>query len=196
MPAPSDFEYPVDSLELESEAHWANWLETNHATSTGVWLILAKKSTSMGLDYQQILETAICYGWIDAMRKSATGKTYLQRFTPRGKRSIWSKINRAKATALIEGGRMQPRGLAEVERAKRDGRWDRAYDAQGAAEVPEDLAAALKKNKKARAFFETLDSRNRYAVLFRLQTAKKPETRAKRLATFVEMLEQERKFHP
>ena len=196
MSAPSDFEYPADSLELESESHWASWLEGNHAKSTGVWLILAKKSTGVGLDYQQILETAICYGWIDAIRKSATEKTYLQRFTPRGKRSIWSKINRAKATALIDSGRMRPAGLVEDERAQRDGRWDRAYDAQGAAEVPEDLAAAFKKNKKARASFESLDSRNRYAVLFRLQTAKKSETRAKRLATFIEMLQQERKLYP
>ena len=187
---------PEDSIELASIAQWAKWLDANHTRATGVYLILAKKSTGAGLDYQEILETALCYGWIDAIRKSHTEKTFLQRFTPRGKRSIWSKINRDKATALIGSGRMLPTGLAEVERAKHDGRWDRAYDRQGAAEVPEDLAAAFKKNKKAKAFFETLDSRNRYAVLFRLQTALKAETRARRLATFVEMLANEQRLYP
>ena len=192
----SEFEYPADAVHLKSLAQWTKWLKANHAKSSGIFLILDKKSTGMRLDYQEILETAICFGWIDAIRKSATESTYLQRFTPRAKKSIWSKINRDKATALIESGRMQASGLAEVERAKADGRWDRAYDRQGAAQVPEDLAAALKASDKARAFFETLSSQNRYAFVFRLQTAHKPQTRAKRLATFLAMLENQRAFHP
>lgn len=192
----SKFKYPEDSLALESESHWADWLKEHHAKSAGIWLILAKKSTRVGLDYQKILETAICYGWIDAIRQSATESTYLQRFTPRARRSIWSKINCGKAIQLIEAGEMQAAGLAEVERAKQDGRWDRAYDRQGDAPIPDDLAAALKKNKQARTFFETLNSRNRYAILFRLQTAQKAETRARRLAAFLEMLEQGRKLYP
>ena len=159
-------------------------------------LILAKKSTGLGLDYQQILETAICYRWIDAIRKPLSETAYLQRFTPRGKRSIWSKINREKALALIASGRMQAAGMSEVERAQADGRWARAYDGVAAAVVPEDLAVELAGNPQARAFFETLDSRNRYAVLFRLQTAKKAETRARRLAAFVKMLEEGRKLQP
>lgn len=192
----SEFKYPEDSLVLESESHWADWLKKHHAKSDGIWLILAKKGTGVGLNYQNILETAICYGWIDAIRKSATESSYLQRFTPRGRRSIWSKINRGKAIQLIEAGKMQTAGLVEVERAKQDGRWDLAYDRQGAAPIPADLAAAFQKNKQARKFFETLDSRNRYAILFRLQTAKKAETRARRLAAFLEMLQQGRKLVP
>lgn len=190
-----------ESLELMSIEQWEQWLQANHARSAGVWLILCKKTArtkpaGVVLNYSDILETAISFGWIDARRKSATSTTFLQRFTPRGKRSIWSKINREKANALIASGRMRPAGLAEVERAKQDGRWDRAYDGPAAAGVPDDLAAELKKKPKARAFFETLDSQNRYAILFRLQTAKKAETRARRLATFVEMLEQQRKIYP
>lgn len=193
---PDAFQYPPESLALQSVSEWEAWLKAHHSKSKGIWLILTKKSTGAGLDYQRILETALCYGWIDAIRKSATATTFLQRFTPRGKTSIWSKINRDKAIRLIESGEMQGAGLAEVERARKDGRWDRAYDRQGDSPIPEDLAAAFKRNKAAHAFFKTLDSQNRYAVLFRLQTAKKPETRAKRLATFVEMLEQGRKLHP
>jgi len=193
---PDSFQYPQDSLDLRSIPQWVVWLEANHAKSNGIWLILAKKSTGMGLDYQEVLESAICYGWIDAIRKSATSSTYLQRFTPRGRRSIWSKINCDKAMALIESGRMQSAGLAEIDRAKQDGRWARAYDGQRSMQIPGDLAAAFQKNKRARAFFETLDSRNRYAVLFRLHTAKKQETRAKRLAAFIEMLELGRTLHP
>ena len=187
---------PDDSLELTSLEQWTQWLKVNHAKSTGVGLILAKKASGTGLDYQQILETALCYGWIDAIRKAATRTTFLQRFTPRGKRSIWSKINCEKATALIASDRMQPSGLAEVERAKHDGRWDRAYDGAASISVPDDLAAAFEQNPKAHAFFQKLDSRNRYAVLFRLHNTTKAETRARRLASFVTMLEEERTLHP
>ncbi len=190
------FEYPEDSFEPESEAHWAKWLKANHAKSPGVWVILRKKSTGRGHDYKRVLETAISYGWIDARRHSATDTTYLQRFTPRGKRSIWSKINCDKAIALIESGEMHPAGLAEVERAKADGRWERAYLGQAKIEIPDDLEAELKKRPGARKFFEKLSSQNRYAILFRLHNAKRAETRAKRLANFVEMLEQGRTIHP
>jgi len=195
-PVAEAFQYPEDSLEVSSMPQWAKWLKANHAKSPGIWLILSKKSSGGGLDYQEILGIAISYGWIDAKRKSATATTFLQRFTPRGKRSIWSKINRDKANALIASGQMQTAGLAEVERAKQDGRWDRAYAGQAAIQIPGDLAAELKTRPDARAFFDTLSSQNRYAILFRLHNAKKAETRAKRLATFVEMLEQHRKIYP
>ncbi len=193
---PDTFPYPEDSLEIKTVAQWAKWLKANHSKSSGVWLILAKKASGISLDYQEILETAICWGWIDAIRKSATTHTFLQRFTPRGKRSIWSKINCHKANTLIASGRMQPAGLAEVERAKLDGRWDRAYDGAASISVPDDLAAAFQQNPKAHAFFQTLDGRNRYAVLFRLHNATKPETRARRLSTFVTMLEEEQTLYP
>ena len=188
-------EYPEDSIEPTSLAQWTKWLKANHAKSIGVWLILRKKSTGAGIEYSDVLGAAISYGWIDGQRRSATGTTFLQRFTPRSKRSIWSKINCDKALALIAEGKMHPAGLAEVERAKQDGRWARAYDGQRLALIRPDLDAALKANPKAREFFETLSSQNRYAVLFRLQTAKKPETRARRLVTFIGMLEQGRKFY-
>ncbi|HEY3744562.1 MAG TPA: YdeI/OmpD-associated family protein [Bryobacteraceae bacterium] len=189
-----------ESLELASLEQWERWLQSNHSQSTGVWLILNKKTArtkpaGVVFNYSDILEAAISYGWIDARRKSASSTTFLQRFTPRGKRSIWSKINCQKANVLIANGRMHPAGLAEVERAKQDGRWARAYDGPATSGVPDDLAAELEKKPKARAFFDTLDSQNRYAILFRLQTAKKAETRARRLATFVEMLEQHRKIY-
>ncbi len=190
------FPYPEDSLELSTEAQWAKWLKSNHAKSPGVWLILPKKSSGAGLYYQELLGIALCYGWIDAKRKSATAATFLQRFTPRGKRSIWSKINCDKANDLIASGRMQAAGLAEVERAKQDGRWDRAFLGSKSIEVPDDLAAELKARPKARAFFETLSSQNRYAILFRLHNAKKAETRTKRLATFVQMLDEGRTIYP
>ena len=173
---------PEESLELTSLAQWEEWLRSNHAQSTGVSLILHKKTartkpSGTVFNYADILETAICYGWIDARRKSASDTTFLQRFTPRGKRSIWSKINREKANVLIANGRMQPAGLAQVDRAKQDGRWDRAYDGGAVACVPDDLAAEFKRKPKARAFFETLDSQNRYAILFPSPTHCKPPRR-------------------
>lgn len=136
------------------------------------------------------------WGWIDAQRKSLDEASFLQRFTPRGKRSIWSKINREKAEALMASRKMKLPGLAEVERAKRDGRWAAAYDSQKTASVPEDLGAALSKNRRAHAFFSTLDSKNRYSILFRIHQAKKAETRAARIARFVAMLAKHEKIHP
>lgn len=158
---------------------------------------MAKKDSGItSVNHAEALEVALCYGWIDGQRKAEDGKYFLQRFTPRTPRSTWSKINRDKALKLIEEGRMQPAGLAEVDRARADGRWDAAYDAQSVANVPPDLQAALDANPKAAAFFAKLDSRNRYAVLFRTQGAKKPETRARRIAQFVEMLAKGEKIHP
>jgi len=145
--------------------------------------------------YPEALDVALCFGWIDGQKKSDTAATWLQKFTPRSKRSIWSKINREKALALIAGGRMKPAGLQEIERAKADGRWEAAYESQSRAEVPADLQAALDANPKANVFFATLNSQNRYAVLFRIHHAKKAETRARRIKQFVEMLAKGEKLH-
>lgn len=184
-------------IECTNAASWARWLKRHHATAAGVWLRIAKKDSGIAsIDHPAALEEALCYGWIDGQRKSEDAQYFLQRFTPRTKRSTWSKINRDKVLKLIDEGRMQPAGLAEVERAKADGRWEAAYDAASVATVPPDLQAALDANKKAAKFFATLDARNRYAVLFRTQGAKKSETRARRIAQFVEMLAKGEKIHP
>ena len=184
-------------IECSSAASWARWLKRHHASAAGVWLRIAKKDSGIAsIDHPAALEEALCWGWIDGQRKSDDAQYFLQRFTPRTRRSIWSQINRAKVLKLIDEGRMQPAGLAEIERAKADGRWDAAYEGVAAATVPPDLQAALDANKKAAKFFATLDSRNRFAVLFRTQGAKKPETRARRIAQFVEMLAKGEKIHP
>ncbi|MFS2206363.1 YdeI/OmpD-associated family protein [Variovorax sp. Varisp36] len=184
-------------IECSSAASWARWLKRHHASAAGVWLRIAKKDSGIAsIDYPAALEEALCWGWIDGQRKSEDAQYFLQRFTPRTRRSIWSRINRAKVLKLIDEGRMQPAGHAEIERAKADGRWDAAYEGVSAATVPPDLQAALDANKKAAKFFATLDSRNRFAVLFRTQGAKKPETRARRIAQFVEMLAKGEKIHP
>ena len=176
---------------------WSRWLAAHHASSAGVWLKIAKKG-SMGasVSYPQALDVALAWGWIDGQKGKLDDAWWLQRFTPRGPKSIWSKVNREKADALIETGNMKPSGLAEVERAKRDGRWEAAYDSQSRATVPPDLAKALAANPRAARFFETLESHNRYAVLFRIHTAKKPETRAARIEKFVGMLARHEKLHP
>jgi uncharacterized protein YdeI (YjbR/CyaY-like superfamily) len=184
------------ALSFANEQAWTKWLAKNHAASAGVWMRLAKKASSTkSITYPEALDVALCYGWIDAQKRSDTAETWLQRFTPRGKRSIWSKINREKALALIESGRMQPPGFEEVERAQKDGRWEAAYAGQRTIEVPKDLESALEQNPKAGAFFQTLNSQNRYAVLWRIHTAKKAETRAKRITQFVDMLARGEKFH-
>ncbi len=176
---------------------WDVWLKKNHAGTTGVWLRIAKKSaSSTSVSYADALEVALCYGWIDGQKRADSEETWLQKFTPRGKRSIWSKINREKALALIQSERMQPAGAREIERAKSDGRWAAAYDSARTAVVPEDLQAAFDKNSNAHTFFKTLDSANRYAILFRIQTAKKAETRALKIQQFVRMLERNEKLHP
>jgi uncharacterized protein YdeI (YjbR/CyaY-like superfamily) len=184
-------------LLFDSPKDWEEWLAENHAKAADAWLRLAKKGSDIrSVSYAEALEIALCYGWIDAQKKPESEQAWLQRFTPRRAKSIWSKINREKAAVLIEDGRMKPAGLEQVEMAKKDGRWDAAYDSPRGAEVPEDLQAALNKNARARAFFATLNRANRYAVLFRIQTAKKAETRARRIREYVEMLARHEKFHP
>ncbi len=184
-------------LLLNSPKDWEAWLADNHATTADAWLRLAKKGSDIRtLSYAEALEVALCYGWIDAQKKPESEHAWLQRFTPRRAKSIWSKINREKAAALKKAGRMKPAGLEQVELAKKDGRWDAAYDSPRGAEVPEDLQAALNKNARARAFFASLDRANRYAVLFRVQTAKKAETRARRFRDYVEMLARHEILHP
>ncbi|MDI1428512.1 YdeI/OmpD-associated family protein [Polyangium sorediatum] len=191
---------PVGEAPIVAFEHpraWSTWLASNHASSRGVWLKLAKKASGVAsVTYPEALEVALVWGWIDGQKKSFDEGAWLQKFTPRGPKSIWSKINREKALALIASGQMQPSGLAEVERAKRDGRWDQAYDSPSRATVPLDLSDALEKNPRAAAFFATLNATNRYAVLFRIQTAKKTETRQKRITQFVEMLAKHEKLHP
>jgi len=176
---------------------WWNWLEKQHATSQGVWMKIAKKGApESSVQYPEALDAALCFGWIDGQKKSIDEQYWLQKFTPRAKRSIWSKVNREKVAALIDKGLMQPAGQAEIERARQDGRWEAAYDSWSAAEVPDDLQAALDANTKARAKFATLSSQNRYAILFRTHQAKRAETRAKRISEFVAMLERGETIYP
>jgi uncharacterized protein YdeI (YjbR/CyaY-like superfamily) len=187
----------VDGERFESVQAWEAWLAEHHAEPDGVWIKFARKGSGIASVTQpQALETALRFGWIDGQARSLDEDFYLQRFTPRRARSMWSKRNREMATALIEAGRMEPPGLREVERAKADGRWDAAYDAPSGATVPDDLQRELDADPQAAAFFATLDSRNRYAILYRIQTAKKPETRARRIATFVAMLREGRTIYP
>jgi uncharacterized protein YdeI (YjbR/CyaY-like superfamily) len=184
-------------MKFDDQETWFSWLRKNHAKSSGVWLRIAKKGANVkSVSYLQAVDAALCFGWIDGQKKSGDERHWLQRFTPRSEKSIWSKINREKAIRLIELGQMKAAGLREVERAKRDGRWDAAYDSPSGATIPADFQAVLDKIPAARAFFATLDSRNRYAVLFRIQTAKKAETRAKRIKQFAEMLSRREKIHP
>lgn len=183
-------------VSFANQRAWEAWLAKHHRTSQGVWLKIAKKASGhASVTYDQAVEGALCYGWIDGQKKPLDAQWWLQKFTPRRAKSIWSKINRAKALRLIASGRMKAAGLREVQSAKRDGRWVSAYDSQRTMPVPPDLRAALNKNAKAKAFFATLSSSNRYAILWRLHDAKRPETRARRLAEFVRMLQREEKLH-
>ncbi|MGE3275069.1 MAG: YdeI family protein [Vicinamibacterales bacterium] len=173
------------------------WLADNHASSRGIWLRLARKtSDTASITYAEAVDVALAWGWIDGQKRSGDETSWLQKFTPRAAKSVWSKINRQKALALIDAGAMQPAGRAEVERAKRDGRWDRAYDPPSRATVPDDLRTALAGNPKAAAFYQTLNARNRYAVLWRVHTAKRAETRQKRITALVAMLARGEKIHP
>jgi uncharacterized protein YdeI (YjbR/CyaY-like superfamily) len=182
---------------FKSQKDWAEWLEKNHDTSSGIWVSIAKtKSGITSVSYAEAVETALCYGWIDGQRKSLDASSFLQKFTPRGEKSIWSKINREKAEALIRSRKVKPAGMKAIDRAKQNGRWEAAYDSPGRATVPSDLQAKLNQNPKAKAFFETLNSQNRYAILFRIQTAKKPETRAKRIQQFIRMLVKHERLYP
>ena len=183
-------------LPFESKKKWADWLTKQHDKSPGVWLKIAKKHTGISsVTYEEALDVALCYGWIDGQKKGFDNQYWLQKFTPRGPKSIWSKINTEKAERLITSGEMKPPGLEAIEAARQDGRWDTAYASQKNISVPHDLQAALAKNRKAKAFFETLNSVNRYAILFRIHNAKKPETRARRIQQFIQMLERNEKLH-
>jgi uncharacterized protein YdeI (YjbR/CyaY-like superfamily) len=180
-----------------SEADWERWLEHNHAASAGLWIRMAKKDAGIdSVRYPEVLDCALCFGWIDGRREALDERYFLQRFTPRRAGSRWSQINRDKAERLIAVGRMRPAGLAEVERAKADGRWEAAYAGQRVSAIPDDLQRELDARPKAKAFFAELNSQNRYAITYRLQDAKKPETRAQRLAKFVAMLEAGERIYP
>ena len=187
--------YPLKAFATPRS--FETWLARNHARAQGIHVKIAKKASGIrSVTHAEALEIALCYGWIDGMGKSIDETWYWQRFTPRRARSLWSKRNREIVARLIADGRMQPAGQAEIDRAKTDGRWEAAYDSPANAKVPADLAAALRKSPPAKRFFESLDAQNRYAILHRLMTVKKPETRAKRVAAFVEMLREGRKPHP
>ena len=186
-----------DQVTFDDQVDFSKWLKANHDKSAGVWLRLAKKGvTPPTVTYMEAVDVALCYGWIDGQKKPDTAEYWLQRFSPRGLRSIWSTINKAKASALIEANKMQPSGLVAIENAKRNGRWEAAYEGSSKMVVPSDFQAALDANNKANAFFKTLKSRNRYAILFRIGNVKKAETRAKNIAKFVTMLEQGKTLYP
>ncbi|MBV9256770.1 MAG: YdeI/OmpD-associated family protein, partial [Ktedonobacteraceae bacterium] len=186
-------ELPIISFETQQD--WETWLKEHLTEAKGIWLKIAKKETNVtSISYAQALESALCYGWIDGQKASFDAQYWLQKFTPRRSRSIWSKVNCDKVATLIAEGRMQPEGLRQVELAKADGRWDSAYEGQSKISVPDDLRNELDKNPQARDFFNSLDSKNRYAILFRIQTARKAETRSARIQKFVEMLAKNEKI--
>lgn len=185
-----------DPRRFATQRAFETWLRKNHASSDGAWLLIAKTGADEPtITYREAVEVALCYGWIDGQKKSIDAHHWLQRFTPRRVRSVWSKANRAKAEALIQSGRMQPSGSAEIDRARSDGRWDAAYEGARTAVVPSDLQAALDAEPEAGAFFAGLDRANRYAVLWRVQTAVRPETRSRRIETLVTMLARGEKIH-
>jgi uncharacterized protein YdeI (YjbR/CyaY-like superfamily) len=185
---------PVE--EFASAKTWERWLARHHATAPGLWLKIAKKGSGVvTVDITDAIEVALCYGWIDGLRHGHDATYFRQRFTPRKPRSKWSQINRDRVEALIAAGRMRPAGQAQVDAAKADGRWDAAYAGSRTIEVPDDLMKALRRNAEARRAFAALDSANRYAILFRIHDAKRPETRARRIEQFVTMLEEGRTIH-
>ena len=192
-PAPK----PMVKRLFKSQAHWHAWLEDNHEDPDGVWVHFAKKDSGMmTVTYDEALETALCFGWIDGQLRTHDENTFVRKFTPRRARSVWSKINRKKAEELIEAGRMKPPGLKAVERAREGGEWDRAYDSARTATMPPDLQAALNASAKAAAFFRKLDAANRYAIVWRIQTARTEKIRANRIAGIVTMLKEGKTFHP
>ena len=184
-------------IAFKSQQAWDVWLTSQPAQSNGLWLKLAKKSSGIAtVSKPEAIDTALCHGWIDGQLDSFDDDHWLIRFTPRQSTSKWSDKNRARSLQLVESGRMQPAGLNEIERAQKDGRWNAAYAPQSTAQVPDDLRAALAKNKKAKSFFETLDSTNRYAILYRIHDAKKPETRVARIEKYVTMLIERKTIYP
>jgi uncharacterized protein YdeI (YjbR/CyaY-like superfamily) len=193
QPAPKA-EVPVQAFA--SAAGFERWLRSNHETSPGIWLRLMKKASGQpGVSYSEALDIALSFGWIDGQTKTHDEHSWLRKFVPRGARSTWSKINREKAMALIAAKRMAKAGLDQVERAQKDGRWSAAYDSPRNAKPPPDFVAALAASPRASAFFATLKGANRYAVLFRVQAPKRPETRARKIRELITMLEQGKKIH-
>jgi uncharacterized protein YdeI (YjbR/CyaY-like superfamily) len=183
-------------LSFKIPKEWAHWLAKNHASSEGIWLQFYKKGSGVAtVTYSQALDEALCYGWIDGQMKKHDERSYVQRFTPRRPRSVWSKRNREHVERLKKEGKMKSAGLREAEAAMRDGRWSAAYDPPSTMEIPRDFLERLAKDKKAQAFFSTLNKANTYAIAWRLQTAKKPETREKRMKSILEMLAKGQKFH-
>jgi len=188
-------ELPI--ILFKSAQEWESWLNEHHSTSPGVWVQIAKKGAGVeSVSYAEAVDVALCYGWIDGQKRSLDDKFSLQKFTRRGPKSVWSKINTQKVKDLIVQGRMQPPGLKQVEAAKQDGRWDAAYDSQRTMKVPEDFQAELDKNPEAKAFFATLNSANRYAFCRRILMVKKPETRRAKIAQYIAMLNEHKKFFP
>jgi uncharacterized protein YdeI (YjbR/CyaY-like superfamily) len=191
----SEQNVPVTKTFASAKA-WQTWLDKNHNTSTGVWLMFAKKNAGKpSVTYAEALEIALCYGWIDGQKNSYDEQYWMQKFGPRKAGSIWSKKNIAHTERLTKEGKMQPAGLKAINAAKANGTWEKAYDAQSTMIIPEDFLKALRKNKKAHAFFKTLNRTNLFSIAFRLQTAKKEETRQKWIKKIIEMLEREDKFH-
>ena len=187
---------PEPTLAFATPQAWEAWLAKHHATSTGLWLRLYKKDSGHAtVTYAQALDAALCYGWIDGQTKPLDAESWLRRFTPRRPRSAWSKINLGHVERLIQAKRMKPAGLAQVQQAQADGRWQRAYDSPKSLSIPDDFLKALGKDKQAKAFFSTLNRANLYAIAYRLQTAKKPETRQRRMEQILVMLAQGNKFH-
>ena len=184
-------------MSFETQQDWDAWLTEHHTGTVGIWLKIAKKETGIpSVNYAEALDSALCYGWIDGQKASFDDQYWLQKFTPRRPKSIWSKVNCDKATALIAEGRMQPEGIRQVELAKADGRWESAYESQSKINVPADFQSELDKNQKAKDFFSTLNSINRYAILFRIHSAKRPATRSARINKFIEMLSNNQKIYP
>jgi len=184
-------------LAFASQKAWHDWLAEHHRTSEGLWLKIAKKDSKIpSVTYAEALESALCYGWIDGQKQKCDDEFWLQKFTLRKPKSIWSAVNRQKALDLIEAGKMQPPGLAAIEAAKANGLWDNAYSSSSTAIVPEDLLQALAPFPEALAFFEALNRSNRYSILFRLETARKPETRQRKIAEMVERMKNEQLYHP
>ncbi len=184
-------------IAFASAADWKRWLDENHTESNGIWMRIFKKaSATPTVTYAQALDAALCYGWIDGQKKKYDEESWIQKFTPRRARSTWSKTNTRHIERLTAAGKMKPAGRAQVESAKRDGRWERAYASPGTAVVPEDFMRELSKNLKAKAFFETLNKRNTFPIAYRLQSAGRPETRQRRLKEILAMLERGEKFYP
>jgi len=187
-------EYPI--IPFENQELWRNWLEQNHDKVDGVWIRIYKKASGVtSVTHAGALEEALCFGWIDGQANKYDEVSYLQKFTPRRAKSIWSKRNINFVKRLEKAGKMEPAGLEQVKAAKADGRWEKAYDSPSNMTMPDDFLQELAKDKKAQAFFETLNKTNTYAIGWRLQTAKKPETRQKRMKMILEMLANEEKFH-